>query len=160
MSDFPGWCTQADQIPQSTAETLTWTNTLKLSVAGGGGGPEEFKSFTRCQHDSSAHKGSSFLGQIALLSHKLQLPCYLRHSTGRIFRMLAQKAETEKLCLVDWNWFWWWKKECSKARPFGITAKSINYSTASDQGLRSHLDFAEPLQGKKLTAALDDSTHP
>ena len=84
----------------STAETLTWTSTLKLSVVGGGGEPEEFKSFTRCQHESSAHKGPLHCYPISCSCHVI---C---HMTGSTFRMLAQKAETEKLGLVAWNWFW------------------------------------------------------
>lgn len=47
-----------------------------------------------------------------------------------------------------------------KAVSGGLKLISMNSSTVSDQKLRSHLDFAETLQGKKLTVSQDDSTPP
>lgn len=75
---------------------LTGANTFKLSVAGGGvGESEEFKSFTTCRPELSAHKGHLFWGQcIVIQQAAAAMPSWL-HNWEPIQERCVQWSEMD-----------------------------------------------------------------
>lgn len=65
-------------------------------MAGGGGGLKN-ESHSRDVNMSYLHTKGIVPGDTALLSHRLQLPCYLGHTTGSTFRNVGTKGRGGKV---------------------------------------------------------------